>query len=67
MIGLDGQYATGRYICEGYDGYVPLDGWEAGPDDTPEQALQAEPWTPAERDELVDEMILGWTLFRSAR
>lgn len=65
VVGLDGQYAEGRYFCEGCDGYVPMDGW-ADDDDPPEQALHGAPWTQAERHELADEMIRRWTVFRSA-
>ena len=65
VVGLDGQYTTGRYVCEGYDGYVPLDGWDLEPEDTPEQAHEATPWTAAEREELADEMIRRWTLFKT--
>jgi hypothetical protein len=53
--GIVGINPEGREISEGYDGGIELErDWDE----------QFQPWTPAERAELADEMIRRWTVFK---
>jgi hypothetical protein len=55
IVGIDPE---GREISEGYDGGIELvRDWDE----------QFQPWTPAERAELADDMIRRWTVFKDAR